>query len=109
LRASIYARGSRDDVDWDGKAIKEEKERKRKRNEMKKRWLSCKLFNWRFAPTENLKWEKKGEECDIVVWDCDTQSAVERVWKEEKGKKIAWLNLANVRYNNYLFFFFNGL
>ena len=97
LRSRVYAIGSRDDIDWHGRLIENEDERKNKRIEMIQHLQSLQLFDW-FAPHCQPSSEsfEAPHDLQISVTRQGTQEAVEEVYQrmQDQSKLIAWLNFA---------------
>lgn len=98
LRSRVYAIGSRDDIDWNGRFIENEDERKNKRMEMIQHLQSLQLFDW-FAPhcqPSSKSFVDVPHDLQINVTRQGTQETVEEVHQrmQDKSKLIAWVNFA---------------
>eukprot|EP01119_Soliformovum_irregulare_P003910 TRINITY_DN14950_c0_g1_i1.p1 TRINITY_DN14950_c0_g1~~TRINITY_DN14950_c0_g1_i1.p1 ORF type:complete len:278 (-),score=52.08 TRINITY_DN14950_c0_g1_i1:78-911(-) len=67
--------------------------------------LSCKLYDWSLSEREEDFGSRHETECILSVSPEDTQSALIRLHRDNPGKKICWLNMANAHntlgtYNN---------
>ncbi|CAF1112320.1 unnamed protein product [Adineta steineri] len=98
LRSRVYAIGSRDDIEWNGKFIDDTVERKKKKLEMIQHLQSLELFDW-FAPNCELHESNLFEsdhDLEIRITRQGTQETVEELYQnmQNEPKLIAWVNFA---------------
>lgn len=97
LRSRVYAIGSRDDIDWNGRFIENENERKKKKRELIEHLHSLHLFDW-FAPDvqQSSGLSEEHHDIQISVTRQGTQETVQEVYQtmEDQSKLIAWVNFA---------------
>ncbi|CAF4228269.1 unnamed protein product, partial [Adineta steineri] len=98
LRSRVYAIGSRDDIEWNGKFIDNTDERKKKKLEMIQHLQSLELFDW-FAPNCELHESNLFEsdhDLEMRITRQGTQETIEELYQnmQNEPKLIAWVNFA---------------
>lgn len=97
LRSRVYAIGSREEIDWDGKCIENAEERKVKKQEMIQHLKSLELFDW-LAPkcVHEATITNYTHDINVSIKRQGTQETVQELYinMDNEPKSIAWLNFA---------------